>query len=102
MKATAELKLRSDFVWSASTGGLLVPTSMGATVRAFTVIEKGPMLDEVIPSVTVMVMSPWIPISVLPGTPVNSPVTRSKLAQLGLLLIENVTLMSGVIEGAKW
>ena len=87
LKLTFELKAKPDFVWFTSTGASLI---------AFTMMENGPILDEAISSVAMIVILLAMPLCSSPGVPVNAPVVVLKLSHAGLFIMLNTALPTGL------
>ena len=70
---------------------------------ATTVIEKGASGTLVVPSLTLMVMLAKVPTLAVVGVPDRVPLLGSKLAQAGMLLMENVSVLpaASVAVGVK-
>ena len=74
-----------------------VPDIIGASLRLITSILKAGSVTLNSPSLTLITIPVVMPTSLLPGMPVSVPVVVLKLAQLGLLLMLNV---SGSLSGS--
>ena len=73
------------------------------TAAALTVIENAASDAEDVPSLTEIAMPEKEPTLLDDGVPVSAPVVVLKLAQLGLLMIENVSVLplGSVVLGVK-
>ena len=78
----------NEYASSSSTEVDGVPVMVGASLTLDTVILNEDKLAVAVPSLTVITISLSVPTLLLFGVPVNAPVAVSKLAHVGVPVIE--------------